>query len=64
MLLTTAERQVAELVAGGATNREVAAQLFTSVRTVEDHLAAVYRKVGVRSRTELAMRYNPGELSP
>jgi DNA-binding CsgD family transcriptional regulator len=50
------ERQVADLVASGMTNREVAAQLFTSVRTVEGHLAAVYRKQGVRSRTELAKR--------
>jgi DNA-binding CsgD family transcriptional regulator len=63
-MLTTAERQVAELVAGGATNRETAAQLFTSVRTVEGHLAAVYRKVGVRSRSELAKRYNAGQVSP
>jgi DNA-binding CsgD family transcriptional regulator len=59
-LLTAAEQQVAELVAGGATNREAAARLFTSVRTVEGHLAVVYRKVGVRSRTELAKRYNAG----
>jgi DNA-binding CsgD family transcriptional regulator len=54
--LTASERQVADLVAGGLANREVAAALFTSVRTVEGHLAAVYRKLGVRSRTELAKR--------
>ncbi|GAB3434312.1 ATP-binding protein [Flindersiella endophytica] len=52
--LTKTERRVAELVAAGLTNREVAAQLFSSVRTVEGHLAAAYRKLGVRSRTELA----------
>ncbi|WP_165960239.1 AAA family ATPase [Actinocrispum wychmicini] len=52
--LTKTERKIAELVATGLTNREVAAQLFASVRTVEGHLAAVYRKLGVRSRTELA----------
>lgn len=55
--LTTSERQVAELVASGMTNREVAARLFASVRTVEGHLAAVYRKLGIRSRTELAARF-------
>jgi DNA-binding NarL/FixJ family response regulator len=55
--LTTSEKQVAELVASGMTNREVAARLFASVRTVEGHLAAVYRKLGIRSRTELAARF-------
>lgn len=60
-VLTTSERQVAELVASGLTNREVAARLFASVRTVEGHLAAVYRKLGIRSRTELAARF-AGEL--
>jgi ATP/maltotriose-dependent transcriptional regulator MalT len=59
--LTTSERQVAELVASGMTNREVAARLFASVRTVEGHLAAVYRKLGIRSRTELAARF-AGEM--
>jgi DNA-binding CsgD family transcriptional regulator/tellurite resistance protein len=53
--LTTTEHRIAELVATGLTNREVAAQLFTSVRTVEGHLASVYRKLNIRSRTELAL---------
>ncbi|NUR59620.1 MAG: helix-turn-helix transcriptional regulator, partial [Catenulispora sp.] len=53
-ILTATESTVAELVAGGLSNREVAEQLVTSVRTVEGHLGAVYRKLGVRSRTELA----------
>ena len=52
--LTPSERRVADLVAGGATNREVAATLFVSVKTVEGTLSRVYRKLGVRSRTGLA----------
>jgi DNA-binding CsgD family transcriptional regulator len=55
--LTPAEQRVAALVAGGRTNREVAAALFLSERTVESHLSHVYGKLGVRSRTELAARY-------
>ena len=52
--LTAAERRVAELVAGGATNRAAADHLFVSVRAVEVHLTSIYRKLGLRSRTELA----------
>ncbi len=52
--LTGSERRVAELVASGMTNREVAEALFLSEHTVESHLSAAYRKLGVRSRTELA----------
>jgi DNA-binding NarL/FixJ family response regulator len=52
--LTSAERQVAGLVAAGRTNREVAAELYMGLRTVEAHLSATYRKLGVRSRSELA----------
>ena len=55
--LTPAEKHVAELVATGRTNREVATQLFTTVKTVETHLTRIYRKLGVRSRTELARQY-------
>jgi DNA-binding CsgD family transcriptional regulator len=54
--LTPAERRVAELVAEGRTNREVADALFLSERTVASHLSHVYAKLGVRSRTELARR--------
>jgi len=54
--LTAAERRVAALVAEGRTNREVAAALFLSERTVASHLTHVYAKLGVRSRTELARR--------
>jgi DNA-binding CsgD family transcriptional regulator len=57
--LTARERDVCDLVAAGATNREVAAALFLSPRTVEHHLRLAYRKLGVRSRSELAAR-RPG----
>jgi DNA-binding NarL/FixJ family response regulator len=55
--LTATEDQVAELVAEGRTNREVAEELFISVRTVESNLTRIYAKLGLRSRTELASRY-------
>jgi DNA-binding CsgD family transcriptional regulator/tetratricopeptide (TPR) repeat protein len=54
--LTATETRVAGLTGAGRTNREVADALFMSVRTVESHLAHIYRKLGVRSRTELARR--------
>jgi DNA-binding CsgD family transcriptional regulator len=54
--LTAQELQVTLRVAGGATNREVAAALFLSPRTVESHLASVFRKLDVRTRAELAKR--------
>jgi len=52
--LTSQELQVARFVAQGLPNREVAAQLFLSPRTIEYHLRNVFQKVGVSSRTELA----------
>ena len=54
--LTPAERRVADLVAAGRTNREVAATLFLGERTVASHLTRIYAKLGVRSRTELARK--------
>jgi len=59
--LTPTERRVAELVALGQSNKEVAAQLFVSVRAVEANLSRVYAKLGVRSRTELARRLSSRE---
>jgi DNA-binding NarL/FixJ family response regulator len=53
--LTPGEQRVAELVAGGATNREAADRLFVSVRAIEVHLTSIYRKLGVSSRTQLAV---------
>jgi DNA-binding NarL/FixJ family response regulator len=52
-ILTAAEQCVADLVAAGRTNPEIAGELFMGRRTVEAHLSRVYRKLGVRSRTEL-----------
>ncbi|MBQ1094171.1 LuxR family transcriptional regulator [Streptomyces sp. B93] len=51
--LAAMERQVAALVMEGATNREIAARLFISVKTVEATLTRVYRKLGIRSRVDL-----------
>ena len=52
--LTPSEERVAALVGDGRTNREVAAALYVSERTVEGHLTRIYAKLGVRSRAELA----------
>lgn len=58
--LTASERRVAGLAATGLTNREVAAQLFMSAKTVEAHLASAYRKLGIRSRAQLGARLGVG----
>ena len=55
-LLTPHELQVARLVVGGASNRDLGAKLFISPRTVEAHLTAIFRKLGVRNRRELSAR--------
>jgi DNA-binding NarL/FixJ family response regulator len=55
--LTKVERQVADLAAAGRRNKEIAAELFITVGTVEAHLSRVYRKIGVRSRAELTARF-------
>ena len=53
--LTASERAVAELVAAGKSNREVAEELVVSVRTVESHLGRIYAKLGVTSRSQLVV---------
>jgi DNA-binding CsgD family transcriptional regulator len=55
--LTDAEQRVATLVADGRSNKDVASALYISVKTVEVTLTRVYRKLGVRSRAELARRF-------
>ncbi|WP_431882890.1 LuxR C-terminal-related transcriptional regulator [Micromonospora gifhornensis] len=53
-LLTGQQLRIAQLVAAGATNREVATQMFLSTRTIDHHLRNIYHRLGIRSRTELA----------
>jgi pimeloyl-ACP methyl ester carboxylesterase/DNA-binding CsgD family transcriptional regulator len=50
--LTAREREILDLVAGGATNRQIADQLFISEKTVRNHLTAVFDKIGVSSRSQ------------
>lgn len=52
--LTPTEQRIAEMAAAGATNSEIGAVLYVNARTVESNLTRIYRKLGVRSRTELA----------
>jgi len=51
--LTGSERRVARLAAAGITNREIAQSLFVTTRTIEIHLSAAYRKIGIDSRRDL-----------
>ena len=53
-MLTRTERTVATLVAQGLTNRQIAEQLFVSPRTVDAHLAHIFRKLAISSRARLA----------
>jgi DNA-binding NarL/FixJ family response regulator len=58
--LTDGERRVAQLVASGMTNKEVAHVLFISPKTVEANLSRVYGKLGISSRAELGARIATG----
>jgi DNA-binding CsgD family transcriptional regulator len=60
--LTAQEMRVALAVARGAKNREVAAELYLSPKTIEFHLGRVYRKLGIHSRAELATVVAEGRL--
>ena len=59
--LTAQEQAVAELVAAGATNKEAARALFLAEKTVQYHLTRLYRKMGIRSRSELAAAFRAKE---
>jgi ATP/maltotriose-dependent transcriptional regulator MalT len=61
--LSATETSIAELVASGCSNAEVAHALHLSRKTVEWNLSKIYRKLGVRSRTELAARSKSGEFT-
>ena len=62
--LSAREREVASLVAAGKRNREVAAALFLSEKTVETHLAHIYDKLGIRSRAALATILAADDYTP
>ncbi|MGE2726387.1 helix-turn-helix transcriptional regulator [Mycolicibacterium pulveris] len=57
--LTPSERRVAELASSGMTNRDIAAKLFISVKTVEANLTQIYRKLGILSRAALGQLVDP-----
>lgn len=54
--LTERESEILAMIAGGATNREIAGELFLSPHTVKEHTSALYRKLGVRNRAEAVQR--------
>jgi DNA-binding CsgD family transcriptional regulator len=60
--LTNQERQVVLALLSGYSNRELAEQLFVSVKTIETHLTRIYRKLGCRSRVHLITSYYAGGL--
>jgi DNA-binding CsgD family transcriptional regulator len=61
--LTSQERQIAQLVATGATNKEVASELFLSPRTIDAHLRSIFRKLDITSRHQLRELPRRGQRS-
>jgi DNA-binding NarL/FixJ family response regulator len=55
-LLSDRERQVLDMIAAGATNREIADRLFLSPHTIKDHTSTLYRKIGARNRAQAILR--------
>jgi len=64
LMLSDAERRVAKFAAEGLTNREIAARLYLTTSTVEQHLTRIYRKLGVSSRVQLLSRLRPQPALP
>jgi DNA-binding NarL/FixJ family response regulator len=64
LLLSDQERELVQLVARGRRNKEIAASLFVSVRTVEVRLTAIYRKLAVQSRSQLTCLVSAGGTMP
>ena len=58
--LTPTEQKIAELATSGMTNRDIASTLFISLKTVEANLTQIYRKLGIRSRAQLAAKWKSG----
>ena len=59
--LSPQELQVATLVAAGLSNRETAARMYLSPKTIEYHLARIFAKLGIRTRYQLAARFGPAD---
>jgi DNA-binding NarL/FixJ family response regulator len=59
--LTPSERRIAEMAARGLTNRQIAQELFLTVKTIETHLHAAYDKLDIHSRRELPDALGPGQ---
>ena len=62
--LTPSEQRVAEMAASGATNKDIAAAMFISAKTVEHNLTKIYRKLQISSRAELGRRMDQGGNDP
>lgn len=60
--LTNQECQVIQALARGSSNREVADELFVSIKTVESHLTRIYRKLGCKSRGQVIASYYTGAI--
>ena len=62
--LTKQEEKIAQLILKGFSNKEIAKELFISEKTVKTHIAHIFKKLGIKSRYELAANYLGGEIFP